>query len=350
MAEEKDKKAAHAPARAEKPKAPGAQKPKADEEKSKAPAKKTKGAEEKAKAAPQDAKAPSKKGKAEVPKFPSYTDAEGDRSAHKVPVLSVEGEEKRTVHLPRIFDEPVRTDLIARAVQAARANRRQPYGAPAEGVYAGRRHSTEWSGKGQGISRVQRLKSSNRGATSPNNVGGARAHPPRVVQNRWEKINVKERRRARRSALAAVANADLVEARGHQWDKAFKLPIVVEADVETLFERAVAKSDSGDSHATRALLNILANVGVTADLNRARDGINIRAGRGKMRGRRYRRPRSVLIVASNAKALSKAARNIPGVDVVAPSRLSTESLAPGGSPGRLTVFTESALNEIRELR
>lgn len=289
--------------------------------------------------------------KADLPAFAAYDEQGGERSSITVPVLSVEGKERRTVHLPKVFDEPVRADLIARAVQAARANRRQPYGAPRQGVWAGRRHSTEWWGKGRGASRVQRLKGGQDAATSPNNVGGARAHPPRVAQVRSEKINVKERRKARRSAIAAVARSELVAARGHTWDTGFKLPIVLEADFETLFERALReRSKDDETSPTKALLDVLHNIGLDADIERARAGVHVRAGRGKMRGRRKKGPRSVLIVASNATTLVRAARNLPGVDVVSPRGLSTESLAPGGTPGRLTVFTESALGEIQELR
>lgn len=296
------------------------------------------------------AKPADKKSKKTEETYAAYTDTEADRSTIKVPVLDEEGKEKRQIHLPLVFAEPVRTDLIARAVQASRANRRQPYGAPAFGVWAGRRHSTEWSGKGKGISRVQRLKGSNRGATSPNNVGGARAHPPRVLQNRGEKINDKERRKARRSALAALARTDLVKARGHQFEGELKTPVIIESRFETLWRRSLDANESeGRSGATHALVSVLENIGVGADLSRARDGTHVRAGRGKMRGRRFKVPRSVLLVVENDKEISRAARNVPGVEVVNPRRLSTESLAPGGTPGRLTVISESALSHIKGL-
>jgi large subunit ribosomal protein L4e len=293
-----------------------------------------------------------KKPKKEEAGFAAYSDTEADRSSISVPVLSFpDAKEVRKVHLPKVFEEPVRTDLIGRAVQAARANRRQAYGAPAEGVWAGRRHSTEWSGKGHGISRVQRLKQGNGAATSPNNVGGARAHPPRAAANRHEKINVKERRKARRSALAAVAREDLVRARGHKFEDGLKLPVVVESEFETIWRRARStKDEEGHTGATRALAAALENYGLGPDLARARDGTHVRAGRGKSRGRRFRVPRSVLIVSANYKEVGRCARNLPGVEVVSPRALSTEALAPGGAPGRLTLITESALLEIKALR
>jgi large subunit ribosomal protein L4e len=45
---------------------------------------------------------------------------------------------------------------------------------------------------------------------------------------------------------------------------------------------------------------------------------------------------------------SKAARNLAGVDVATAREVNTEDLAPGAAPGRLTVFTESALEEVAE--
>lgn len=42
----------------------------------------------------------------------------------------------------------------------------------------------------------------------------------------------------------------------------------------------------------------------------------------------------------------KAAANIPGIEVVDVKRLNTELLAPGGKPGRLTLWTSAAINTL----
>jgi len=39
--------------------------------------------------------------------------------------------------------------------------------------------------------------------------------------------------------------------------------------------------------------------------------------------------------------------NLPGVEVVSPAGLNAEVLAPGGHPGRLTMFSEGALEVLR---
>ena len=63
-----------------------------------------------------------------------------------------------------------------------------------------------------------------------------------------------------------------------------------------------------------------------------------------MRGRKYRRPSSILFVTSGEP--SKAARNLAGVDVATAREVNAEDLAPGTVPGRLPVFTESAVEEV----
>ena len=75
---------------------------------------------------------------------------------------------------------------------------------------------------------------------------------------------------------------------------------------------------------------------------------NIRAGKGTMRGRKYKIKKSPLIVIANEKGLEKGARNLPGVDVVNAMNLSVEHLAPGARYGRLTVYTKNAISKLKE--
>src|SRR5207249_4698919 len=118
-----------------------------------------------------------------------------------------------------------------------------------------------------------------------------------------------------------VKEVTIVSARGHAFKEELSLPVVIEDGIETL---------QPDGGATLEGVNILERLGVYADVERAKDGRHVRAGRGKMRGRRYRQPRSLL-----------------GVEVVSPAGLSAEVLAPGGDPGRLTMFSEGALEVLR---
>jgi len=67
-----------------------------------------------------------------------------------------------------------------------------------------------------------------------------------------------------------------------------------------------------------------------------------------MRGRRYVKKKSVLLVVSKDNGVIKAAKNLPGVDAVLVKDLNVELLAPGCHPGRLTVWTKSAVEYLGE--
>jgi large subunit ribosomal protein L4e len=250
---------------------------------------------------------------------------------HRAHVLSIGGDANTTVPLPLAFSTPFRPDLIRRAVVAAQSHRRQPYGtAPT----AGMRHSVEWSGKGRGVARTPRLMESMRGAQSPNTVSGRAAHPPRVDRMWTKKINRQERQLAFASALAATREPKLAAARGHEVPHGITLPLVVD---DLLEEVATAKD-------ARTLLRHLK---LWTDVERSADGTHLKAsGRARRRGRVRRTPRSLLVVTS-APHRARGFRNLSGVDVVPAQRLATEDLAPGGVPGRLTLFSRGALESLR---
>ena len=251
----------------------------------------------------------------------------------KTNVYGVNGDVASQVDVPAVFSTPYRPDIIKKAVLAAAANKRQPYG-PSKG--AGMRHSVSTWGKGRGVARVQRIAAGRMATESPNNVSGRRAHPP-VPERNWSmKINQKERALARKSAIAATGCADCVKARGHQFDDNVSFPIVVADAVQ-------------DIKTTAEVSAFLQKIGLGYDLDRAKNGRKIRAGRGTMRNRKYRTPVSILIVVSERELpVFESASNLPGVQIEEVSSLSAAILAPGGDAGRLTVYTESAFAKIGE--
>jgi len=97
---------------------------------------------------------------------------------------------------------------------------------------------------------------------------------------------------------------------------------------------------------TQEVLSLLEELGVAADIERADDGKTVRAGRGTSRGRTYKTPKSILFVTSEVP--SKAARNLAGADVATAREVNVEDLAPGTHAGRLTLFTESAIEEVAD--
>lgn len=251
---------------------------------------------------------------------------------HRVHLVGLDGKPGAVVALPLAFSSPIRPDLIQRAVVAAQSHRRQPYGTSPT---AGARHSVKWSGKGKGVARTPRLMDSMRGAQAPNTVGGRPAHPPKVERIWNKKINRKERRLAFASALAATRETNLAVHRGHTLPPALHLPVVMEDPVEEI------------AHTRDARL-LLERLKLWDDVERARAGTHLTSsGRARRRGRVRRTPRSLLVVTSGpGKALGF--RNLAGVEVVPARRLATEDLAPGGSAGRLTLFSRAAVESLRE--
>ena len=264
-------------------------------------------------------------------------------------VYDIDVELGKKMSLPESFSSEIRTDLVKLAVASARANRRQAYGSnPHVGKrkpMSGMKHSVEWWGKGRGVSRIMRRTGQRRGAQNPHTLGGRRAHGPKVEKDWSRKLNRNERRLARNSALTATTDVDMVSNRGHRFaEEISTLPIILgeysengeKIDIE-------AFNLSGGTRKVNAIFEAL---GLGDDLRRARDGRKIRAGKATMRGRVHKTPKSILLVVANKDGLAKAARNLPGVDVVAAKDLSAEHLAPGGDLGRLTVFTKTAVEAL----
>ncbi|MFQ5762506.1 MAG: 50S ribosomal protein L4, partial [Candidatus Bathyarchaeia archaeon] len=95
---------------------------------------------------------------------------------------------------------------------------------------------------------------------------------------------------------------------------------------------------------------ILKTLGLGEELKRITDGIKVRPGRGKMRGRRYKERKGPLIIVEKNKGITRATSNLPGVEVTLVDRLNPEILAPGTHPGRLTIWSKSALKRLEQLK
>ena len=244
------------------------------------------------------------------------------------------------MELPHQFYEDYRPDLIQRAFLAIQTHKRQPYAASPE---AGKRASAKLSRRrrdyrgsyGIGISRVPRkilTRSGTRmnwvGAFAPGTVGGRRAHPPKIEKIWKEKINRKERIKALRSAITATVMKDVVAQRGHMIPEMY--PFILEDKFESISK-------------TKDIIISFKKLGLENELKRV-EAKNVRAGKGKHRGRKYKKKRGPLIVVSKKNNMIKAISNIPGFDVVEVKNLNTELLAPGGKPGRLTLWTSSAIS------
>ena len=252
-----------------------------------------------------------------------------DHQARAAQVLDIEGKVTGEISLPTVFDTRLRLDIIQKASIAQQSHRFQPQG---RNLMAGKRTTAEGFGVGRGISRVPRIGGhgplSGTAAFAPGTVGGRMAFPPVTAKKIAKQINRKERRLALRSAIAATGSDEIVRQRGHKFDQERRLPLVVSNEVESLSKSSQAK-------------HFLSAVGVWDDVLRVRRSKRIKSGR---------RVHAVgpLIVVGDDKTARKALRNFEGVSVIRADELSVESLAPGTHPGRLTIWSESAVKKIAE--
>lgn len=252
-----------------------------------------------------------------------------DHPARAAQVLDIEGKPTGEISLPTVFETRLRLDIIQKASIAQQSHRFQPQG---RNLMAGKRTTAEGFGVGRGISRVPRIGGhgplSGTAAFAPGTVGGRMAFPPVTAKKIAKQINRKERRLALRSAIAATASDEIVRQRGHKFDEQRRLPLVVNDEVEKLSKSSQAK-------------HFLSAVGVWDDVLRVRRSKRIKSGR---------RVHAVgpLIVVGDDKTARKALRNFEGVSVIRADELSVEMLAPGTHPGRLTIWSESAVKKIAE--
>jgi large subunit ribosomal protein L4e len=249
----------------------------------------------------------------------------------KVPVINLQNEKIGEIEVPKVFSTPVRHDVIKRAVIALQSTRFQPQG---RDPMAGKHTTAESRGTGHGIARVPRLKGGSRAAFGVSIVGGHAAFPPVSWKVIVKRINKKEKRFAIRSGIAATAVKELVEKRGHKFESEH-LPIVVSNEIQSLKK-------------TKDVEALFIAIGVQDDVERA-DRRKVRAGRGKMRGRKHKKGKGPLIVVAEDDGIGYAARNLPGVEICSVAGLNAELLAPGAHPGRLVIWTESAFGQVDDV-
>ncbi|MFQ5950930.1 MAG: 50S ribosomal protein L4 [Candidatus Geothermarchaeales archaeon] len=245
------------------------------------------------------------------------------------PVFDLTGLEVSEIETD-VFQRPVRTGMILRAFNHLQSHSYQPKG---RYTRAGRDTSADFFGTGLGLARVPRIKNAplrGRAAIVAMARGGRKPHvetPNKVVAKR---LNRKERLLATASATAGTADRLLVAKRGHLVDNIASFPLVVVDEVEEVLK-------------TSELMRVTEALGLSQDIERAKLGKKTAGGKASMRGRGRRYPRGPLIVYGSDRGIWEAARNIPGLDCVAARNVSVIHLAPGGIPGRLTVWTSTSL-------
>lgn len=240
--------------------------------------------------------------------------------------------------LPAVFSAPIRPDLVSFVHTNIAKNARQAY---AVSENAGHQTSAESWGTGRAVARIPRVGGGGTGRSGQGAFGnmcrGGRMFAPTKTYRRWHrKVSVNQRRYAVVSALAASALPALVMARGHRIESIAELPLVLSAASESI-------------NKTRAAVEVLQKIAAFADVERVKESRSLRAGKGKMRNRRFRQRRGPLVIYRENCGLVKAFRNIPGVELANVSALNLLQLAPGGHLGRFCIWTQGAFEHLESL-
>ncbi|MBI5872014.1 50S ribosomal protein L4 [archaeon] len=231
-----------------------------------------------------------------------------------LPIYSIEGGEISKIELPVQFNEEFRPDLIRKAVLANQNSRRQPYGSS---PFAGKRASAEVSKRrrkyrtcyGIGIARSPRKIMSKRGrrlnwvgAFAPNTLGGRRAHPPKATKKFMQKLNIKENRKAIRSAISK-ADSIILESKFEQMSKTAEI-------AKTLTRIYPLFKNEEEERAKKAIA------------------------------------KSPLLVISQNCPAKRASKNI--IETADAGALNAELLAPGTNAGRQIIWTQDAIDMLRK--
>ena len=257
----------------------------------------------------------------------------------KLQILNHEGKkikEKET----RLFEEPIRIDIIRKVVETEREwhpNAPTLYAGmnrSASGNVSRRRHVWK-SDRGKGMARIPKKAFWRRGtqfswagAIVPSTRGGRRAHPPHGNVN-IKKINKKESRKALLSSLSYVSSVDEVKK---------KYSTLESKKINVAFPLIVSDLSSLDTKQFNSALQTILNEFISVAIQKRK----LRAGRGKSRGRKYKTTSGLLVVVGNNED-----KKIRGVEVKKVSDICVSDFAENGA--RLTIFSEKAVDDLEQL-
>jgi large subunit ribosomal protein L4e len=243
-----------------------------------------------------------------------------------------------TVPLPDVFSAPIRTDIIRQMHTFQRMNLRHPHSLF---KFAAHQTAAESWGTGRAVARIPRVTGSGTHRAGQGAFGnmcrGGRMFAPKKTWRRWAHvIKRQEKKYALTGAIAATGVTSLVMARGHKIDRIAEVPLVVSDDIQSFTQTKVA-------------FKFLKNLKAIDDVLKVKNTKKVRSGKGKSRNRKHKERKGPLIIYAQNNGLTKAFRNIAGVETMSVNRLNLLSLAPGGQVGRFVIWTESAFKELQEL-
>lgn len=257
----------------------------------------------------------------------------------KSQILSNSG--KKEIELPSVFSYEIREDIAQKFNEISKVQ--QPYGPYVEAgkqVSASgkmRHNRRRWrTAYGKGISRVPRKIFWRRGdhfywqgAEVASSRGGRAAHPPKVAHFQVKrKMNQKEAVIAIKSAISGTSNLEMLNKRYETLRQAkLNLPIIISSDILKLKTKELYAF----------LEKILGEAWKVALKNK-----ELRAGKGKMRGRTYKENAGLLLVIGKDEKL-----RLQGIEIKNLPDLDIADLWP---LGRLTVYSENAIKELGEVK
>ena len=161
--------------------------------------------------------------------------------------------------LPAVFTAPIRADIVSMVHTNMAKNHRQPY---AVSTKAGHQTAAESWGTGRAVYRIPRVPGGGTHragqAAFGNMCRGGHMFANTKTWRRWHrKTNIKNKRYAVCSALAASAVPSLVLARGHRVEKLNEIPLVLSNDIESISK-------------TKDAMAVLKAIGALADVEKVR--------------------------------------------------------------------------------
>ena len=258
----------------------------------------------------------------------------------KIQILDIGGKKKSEI-TTKLFEEPIREDIIFKIIEAEKIA--HPYSPKFEAGMARsasgnitKRRKVWKSDRGKGLSRLPRKIMWRRGtqfswvgAIIPSARGGRRAHPPKGVIN-LKKINKKELIKGLFSALTYTSSVkELQKKYASLSDKKIEItpPLIIE-------EKFLALNTKDTLTSLKKILGELYDVAVQKK--------TIRAGIGKLRGRKNKKNAGLLLVIGIDEK-----KQIKGIEVINVNNLIVADLASNGA--RLVIFSEKAIKDLESI-
>jgi large subunit ribosomal protein L4e len=247
-------------------------------------------------------------------------------------------EKTGTIPMPHVLCSPLRPDWVHYVHMNMMKNHRQPY---AVGSKVGYETAAESWGTGRAVARIPRAPGggthrAGQGAFGNMCRGGGMFSPTKTWRRWHRRINVREKRHAVVTALAASALPPLVMARGHRIDNIAEIPYVLSEGLESQTR-------------TRPMVKLLEKHGFKDEMQKIIHSKRVRAGRGKTRNRPWTRRIGPVIIYEKDNGICRAVRNIPGVNTMCVYRLHLLKIAPGGHFGRMMIWTETAFKALNKI-